>query len=172
MIKIIIILYRVVCRAPPHMNDRAKMDPPRVSLAVGECWCAACVHVGKYARSWGAARKNPCGPQMDFQCIPFLSTAELAAAIKSRLVTSRQVLELLLARRETFDGPLNAVVYIDANRARQRADQADAALARGEDWGVLHGVPCTVKENNNWKGSPIPKVIQSGNIEFLPETKS
>ena len=130
------------------------IPPARVSLAVGECWCAACVHVGKYARSWGAARKNPCSPQMDFQCIPFLSTAELAAAIKSRLVTSRQVLELLLARRKTFDGPLNAVVYIDANRARQRADQADAALARGEDWGVLHGVPCTVKENNNWKGSP------------------
>ena len=76
----------------------------------------------------------------DYRLVPFLSTIELAAAIKSRLITSRQVLEVLLARCKRLNDPLNAVIYIDAERARRRADQADAALARGEDWGVLHGV--------------------------------
>jgi amidase len=90
----------------------------------------------------------------DYRLVPFLSTIELAAAIKSRLITSRQVLEVLLARCKRLNDPLNAVIYIDAERARRRADQADAALARGEDWGVLHGVPCTIKENNDWKSSP------------------
>ena len=35
----------------------------------------------------------------------------------------------------------------DAERARERARQADAALARGEPWGPLHGVPMTCKES-------------------------
>ena len=65
----------------------------------------------------------------DYRLVPFLSTIELAAAIKSRLITSRQVLEVLLARCKRLNDPLNAVIYIDAERARRRADQADAALA-------------------------------------------
>ena len=88
------------------------------------------------------------------QTIPFLSTAEVAAAIKSRLVTSRQVLEILVARCERYDSKLNAVIYLNIPRARKRADEADAALNRGEYWGPLHGVPCTIKENNDWIGTP------------------
>jgi amidase len=30
--------------------------------------------------------------------------------------------------------------------ARTRAKQADEALAKGEDWGALHGVPVTIKD--------------------------
>ena len=35
-----------------------------------------------------------------------------------------------------------------------RAKEADAALARGEDWGPLHGLPMTVKESYNLAGTP------------------
>ena len=35
---------------------------------------------------------------------------------------------------------------LDAERARRRADEADAALARGESWGPLHGLPISVKD--------------------------
>ena len=35
---------------------------------------------------------------------------------------------------------------LDVERARERADRADAARARGECWGPLHGLPITVKD--------------------------
>jgi amidase len=51
-----------------------------------------------------------------------------------------------------LDGPVNAVVTIDAERALAEADAADAALARGEVRGPLHGVPMTVKDSFSTKG--------------------
>jgi amidase len=41
---------------------------------------------------------------------------------------------------------VNAIITVDAERARRRADDADRALARGEVWGPLHGLPVTVKD--------------------------
>ena len=52
-----------------------------------------------------------------------------------------------------MDG-INAVVLRDFQGARVRAEAADAATAKGERWGVLHGVPMTVKENNDIEGLP------------------
>jgi amidase len=46
------------------------------------------------------------------------------------------------------------VIWLDAARARERAEAADAALAKGELWGPLHGVPMTIKESYNFPGSP------------------
>ena len=42
----------------------------------------------------------------------------------------------------------------DVDSARERARQADAALARGEVWGPLHGVPMTCKESFDVAGLP------------------
>ena len=77
---------------------------------------------------------------------PFSSAAELAAAIRARRVTARELVELYLARIEKHNGALNAVCTLDAAGARQRAREADDALARGELWGPLHGVPMTIKD--------------------------
>lgn len=71
---------------------------------------------------------------------------ELAAAIRRREISSVELLDACAARIERLDGPLNAVVTLDLERARARAQEADAALARGEDWGPLHGLPITVKD--------------------------
>ena len=70
----------------------------------------------------------------------------LVGAIRRRDVSSRELLEHYLARVEALNPPLNAVVTLDPEGARAAADAADAALARGEDVGVLHGVPMTVKD--------------------------
>ena len=48
---------------------------------------------------------------------------------------------------EQYDGRINAVVVKDVERARVAADAADAALAKGQVVGPLHGVPMTVKES-------------------------
>ena len=70
----------------------------------------------------------------------------LAAALRRRDVSSRELLEHYLARVERLNSPLNAVVTVDADSALKAADAADAAIARGDDVGPLHGVPMTVKD--------------------------
>jgi amidase len=78
---------------------------------------------------------------------PFASASELAAAIRSRLISSRELLELYLGRVERFNPALNAIVTLDADQARAGADAADAAIARGDHLGPLHGVPITIKDS-------------------------
>jgi amidase len=78
--------------------------------------------------------------------LPFRSATELTRALAAREISSRELLELYLTRVEKLDPQLGAVVTLDVARALERADQADAALARGERWGPLHGLPMTVKD--------------------------
>ena len=78
--------------------------------------------------------------------ILYRSAFELAKDIKNGQLTSREVLEFYLKRVEQFNPEINAVVQLDSARARMRADEADAAATRGEDWGPLHGVPLTIKD--------------------------
>jgi amidase len=81
-----------------------------------------------------------------------MSTTELAGAIRAGKVSSREALDHFLARVGSLDGPINAVVTIDADRARREADEADAALQRGDVRGPLHGVPMTVKDSFSTAG--------------------
>ncbi len=76
-----------------------------------------------------------------------LATAsELAAAIRSREISALEVIDSYLARIAERNPALNAIVTMDADAARDRARAADAALARGDCWGALHGVPFTLKD--------------------------
>jgi amidase len=84
----------------------------------------------------------------------FLSATELARAIRRRELSSLELLDHYLARVERLNPPINAVVHVDAERARERARAADAALARGELWGALHGVPTTIKDSFEVAGMP------------------
>lgn len=74
------------------------------------------------------------------------SATELAAGIRDKEWSSRELLDLYLDRVDRLDGPVNAVVTLDADRARTAADAADAALARGDRVGPLHGLPVTIKD--------------------------
>src|SRR5918997_4917821 len=76
----------------------------------------------------------------------FSSANEIAAAIRLRRVSSSEVLDLYLARIAKHNKALNAVVTLDEAGAKARAKHADKALARGELWGPLHGVPMTIKD--------------------------
>ncbi|RKH09439.1 amidase [Corallococcus sp. CA047B] len=81
-----------------------------------------------------------------------LTTTELAAALRERRVSAVEVLDAFLSRARAHNPALNAVVTWDEARARERARQADAALAKGELWGPLHGVPFTVKDTFSTQG--------------------
>jgi amidase len=79
--------------------------------------------------------------------LAYSSAVAIADRIRQREISSREAVDYFLARVETLDEPINSVVTIDAERARTEADAADAALARGEVRGPLHGVPMTVKDS-------------------------
>ena len=70
----------------------------------------------------------------------------LAAAVRDKEVSSRELLDGYLARIERLNPAINAVVTLDVERALAVADAADAALARGDVVGPLHGLPITVKD--------------------------
>ena len=76
----------------------------------------------------------------------------LAAALRRGECSSRELLEHFLARIESLNPVVNAVVTLDAEGARARAEAADRALARGESWGPLHGVPITIKDSFETEG--------------------
>ena len=76
----------------------------------------------------------------------FSSATRLAGAIRGGRVSAREVLSAHLAQIATHNPALNAVITLDAERATERAREADEALARGENWGPLHGVPFTLKD--------------------------
>src|SRR5436190_19289634 len=84
----------------------------------------------------------------------FRSATELAKLIKQKKVGSEELLDLYLARIEKYNPRVNAVIAMDAAGARRRAKAADSALAKGEDWGPLHGLPVTIKDSVDLAGLP------------------
>ncbi|GHD61544.1 amidase [Thalassobaculum fulvum] len=83
-----------------------------------------------------------------------LDAVELAERIRRREVSARQVMDAHLARMDAVNPQLNAVVLALPEQARAEADAADAALARGDAVGPLHGVPVTIKVNTDQAGCP------------------
>ena len=84
----------------------------------------------------------------------FASATQLANEIRDRRIGCVELLDFYLARAERYNLALNAIVVWQVDQARERARAADAALARGERWGPLHGIPMTVKESFNVAGLP------------------
>lgn len=78
--------------------------------------------------------------------LDFATATELTQALRDRVVSSRELLDHLLARIDQLNPDLNAVVALDVERARAAASAADAATAAGAATGVLHGLPMTVKD--------------------------
>ena len=84
----------------------------------------------------------------------FRSARALVEAIRKRDISSLALLEHYVKRLEQFHPQVNAIVIRNVETARIRAKAADAALARGESWGPLHGLPMTVKESFGVVGLP------------------
>lgn len=82
-----------------------------------------------------------------------LTAVETAAAVRAGDVSAREVCDAAIDRIEAADGPINAVVVRDFDRARAAAKALDASGARGSDRPLI-GVAMTVKESNNVAGLP------------------
>jgi amidase len=99
--------------------------------------------------------------------IYYSSTRGLASAIRRGELSSEEVVRACLDRIATVNGELNAVVQIAADQAITRSREADAASARGETWGPLHGVPMTIKDSFDTAGM-ITAGGTRGRAAFVP----
>ena len=79
-----------------------------------------------------------------------------------------EIAEAHLRRIDEVNPKLNAVVQLASERAMDEARAADAALARGESLGPLHGVPITIKDSHDTEG-----IVSTGGTmgrkDFVPE---
>jgi amidase len=74
------------------------------------------------------------------------SARRLAAGIADGSLSASDVMETHLARIAEVNPRLNAIVTLDEEGARAQARAADAAVARGDALGPLHGLPIAVKD--------------------------
>jgi amidase len=85
----------------------------------------------------------------------FMSGRDLAALIRSRQVSSREVMTAHLAQIERINPVINAIVAkLDDRDCLDLADQADRVLARQEPVGPLHGLPWAFKDLEAAVGFP------------------
>jgi len=84
----------------------------------------------------------------------YKSATELASLIRRKKVSALELLDHFLARVDKYNPKLNAIIWMDRDKARKRAKAADAALKKGKRLGPLHGVPMTIKESYQVAGSP------------------
>jgi aspartyl-tRNA(Asn)/glutamyl-tRNA(Gln) amidotransferase subunit A len=75
-----------------------------------------------------------------------LSLTEVAQAIAQKRISSREATKSCLDRIAHWQPRLNAFLAIEPDEALAAADAADAALAKGNAGGALHGVPLAHKD--------------------------
>lgn len=75
-----------------------------------------------------------------------LSAIEARRLIGRKALSPVELVSACIARIEATNGPLNAVVAFDGDRALDRAREAEKAVAAGEPLGPLHGLPVGVKD--------------------------
>jgi amidase len=83
-----------------------------------------------------------------------LSATDLAQAIRSKQISSQEVIEAHLRRIEAVNPAVNAVTVVLGEQALEAARAADRVVAAGGKLPLLHGVPFTVKENMDLIGTP------------------
>ena len=76
-----------------------------------------------------------------------LTATQAAEAVRTGQIKSIDLVNDLLERIGKENPSLNAIVTLDAEGARRKAQAADEALQAGQATGALHGVPITIKDS-------------------------
>lgn len=77
---------------------------------------------------------------------------QIAKAILEKKFSAIEVLDIHLKRITEHNPKINAIILLDEEQAKKKAKAADEALAKGEIWGPLHGVPFTSKDTYTTTG--------------------
>jgi Asp-tRNA(Asn)/Glu-tRNA(Gln) amidotransferase A subunit family amidase len=84
--------------------------------------------------------------------LEWTSATELAKQIRRGKLSPVELVDALLARIERVNPSVNAYCTITAEQARAQAKVAEAALRSGDELGLLHGVPYSLKDLTPTKG--------------------
>ena len=77
----------------------------------------------------------------------------MASAIRARQVSSEELMTAHLKQIQRVNPKINAAVEVLAEGALKQARAADLALAAGEEFGPLHGVPFSIKDSMDVRGT-------------------
>ena len=72
--------------------------------------------------------------------------------LTSKEISCKELTTKYLDEIEKSNGELNAYVNVTADTAVAQAEKVDAKIAKGEEIGLLEGVPMTLKDNLSTKG--------------------
>jgi aspartyl-tRNA(Asn)/glutamyl-tRNA(Gln) amidotransferase subunit A len=78
--------------------------------------------------------------------IYYLDATKLAALVRTRELSSREIVQAHLDRISAVNPKVNAVAFLMADDALKAADAADRAVASKAELGPLHGVPFSIKD--------------------------
>jgi amidase/aspartyl-tRNA(Asn)/glutamyl-tRNA(Gln) amidotransferase subunit A len=79
------------------------------------------------------------------------SAAALARKIRRKEVSPVEVMDAAIARIETHNSKVNALIILHLDQAREAAERAEAEVMRGDQLGPLHGVPVAMKDCFDFK---------------------
>ena len=121
------------------------IDRRTFSQRLGMAAAAGALHgLRADAAEQGSGATGRAGGGRDELCD--LSAIELAARIRRKQVSAREVMTAHLARIERVNPKVNAIVTLVADRAMADAARADELTAKGGALGVLHGLPIAHKD--------------------------
>jgi aspartyl-tRNA(Asn)/glutamyl-tRNA(Gln) amidotransferase subunit A len=107
-------------------------------------------------------------PTHEIDPIHYQDATALAALIRTKQLSSREVVQAHLDRIGAVNPKINAIVTLMAEDALKGAEAADRAVAGGGELGPLHGVPFTIKDSLDTAGT----LSQRGSrlfAGFIPE---
>ena len=82
---------------------------------------------------------------------PF-SISAAARALRDGSTTAAELAQQVLARCSMVEAQVHAYLTLDSEGLLRAADEADRAMAKGEDRGPLHGIPIALKDNLSTRG--------------------
>jgi aspartyl-tRNA(Asn)/glutamyl-tRNA(Gln) amidotransferase subunit A len=83
-----------------------------------------------------------------------MTIEEFGRKLRARGMSAVEATDACLARIDADNGRLNAFILVMADEARRQAAEADRELAGGRDRGPLHGVPMSIKDLIDVRGTP------------------
>jgi Asp-tRNA(Asn)/Glu-tRNA(Gln) amidotransferase A subunit family amidase len=117
-------------------------------------------------------------PATDTDAIYFKDATELATLIRTKRISSREVVQAHLDRIAAVNPKVNAIVTLMADDALRGADLADKAVKAGAELGPLHGVPFTIKDAIDTAGvltqrasKSLPEIFPQRTPPSLPVSK-
>ncbi len=87
--------------------------------------------------------------QIDLKSLTLASAARL---VRSKQLSPVELTRAVLERIQSLNEPMAIFITVTADHAIARAEQAEAAVARGDELGPLHGVPISLKDLFDTKG--------------------